>query len=116
MAGDFDQDGVVGLGDLAVLQASMGLTSSSVDLSGDGVVNLADAAIWTRDFGRTSAGLSPPTPDEPASIAGEFVGRTRSGLRATRVRPPHSPREDRLDEAAVDSLMTSVVRRGRHDH
>jgi hypothetical protein len=74
LPGDFDGDGLVGVADLGILQAHLGLsggaTSATGDMNGDGVVNRADAAAFAAQFGKSVA----PGPS-PAAAAAVFAAR-----------------------------------------
>jgi uncharacterized repeat protein (TIGR01451 family) len=58
---DFDNSGVVNVGDLALFKAAFGTTNRLFDLDGNGVVNIGDLAIFKSLFGRPPgpSGLRP---------------------------------------------------------
>jgi hypothetical protein len=111
LTGDFNDDGKVGLLDLAMLQQNLESSATAFDLSGDGTVDRTDAALWTGNFGGRSIAPSPAA----SSAAGDSREQPPS-LRASRRRPPQSPRDDRLDAVAVDRLIARGVRFARHAH
>jgi uncharacterized repeat protein (TIGR01451 family) len=59
--GDFDNNGVVSFGDLALLKLAFGTTNRLYDLDGNGVVSFADLAIFKSIFGKPPgpSGLRP---------------------------------------------------------
>ena len=60
---DFDNDGVVGMSDYALLQAAMGTDQSIYDLNLDGDVSLLDLFVLADEFtGKVDMTLAPPAP------------------------------------------------------
>jgi ELWxxDGT repeat protein len=59
VAGDFNQDGVVGAADYVLWRNSEGGSDlvPSADANGDGAVNSADYEVWRQNFGLTAAAL-----------------------------------------------------------
>lgn len=69
LAGDFNDDGLVGIADLAILQANMGNSGSNLqgDINGDNLVNRLDAALFSQQLGRVRncPAVSAPSPVSP---------------------------------------------------
>lgn len=99
MLGDFNDDGLVGTADLAILQAHLGTATGATaaigDMNGDGAVNRLDAAAFALRFGQGTQLPAGPSPvaapsavvrhkavaTDPAS-ADRLVARRRAVVRA----------------------------------
>jgi len=70
LRGDLDGDGFIGLGDLDVLLANWGQTTSTGDVSGDGIVSTADLDIVRANWGLgTAPAGNVPEPGSAAALA-----------------------------------------------
>lgn len=85
LEGDFNGDGLVGLADLAILQAHIDATGdlaiANGDLNGDGVVNRADLAMFATRFGQfTTLPLPKPSPAAADAVHGNPRARENAPL------------------------------------
>jgi hypothetical protein len=89
MLGDLTGDNLVGLADLAILQAHLGTATGALasqgDLNGDSAINRADAAILAGLFGQGSGAGS------PAASAAAAVVRRAAGARVDALAAQPSP-------------------------
>jgi hypothetical protein len=107
LAGDLNNDGLVGLRDLVLLRNNLGISSGATrgqgDLNGDGAVTLADVAVFTTLFGRTGGTVSATA---AASVVARAVPRDAVGS----VGPAIELRVRRgLTRAAVDTVVDAAV-------
>ncbi|MEX2093005.1 MAG: NosD domain-containing protein [Pirellulales bacterium] len=128
LVGDFDQDGVVGQADLAILQGHMGASGATAldgDMNGDTLVNRTDARLFAQVYGRSALVDPPgPPPAEASPQAADAVMVRLSGARhvepgaiVTLVARRAGHRADgdasRRAIGAVDAAMESMGRRDR---
>ena len=81
LAGDLNNDGYVNSGDLDLVRANWGTTSSAGDANLDGFVNSSDLDIIRANWGRTTAAVAIP---EPATLLLALCGFGAVLLRRTR--------------------------------
>ncbi|MEX2187214.1 MAG: lamin tail domain-containing protein [Pirellulales bacterium] len=119
LLGDLNGDHLVGLADLAILQAHFGIASGALaadgDLNGDGAINRADAALLARQFGKPSTTPLSPSPAAAAivrhvdSVLTERVSQAASELSARtasrRIAASTRNRPMSLTAAAIDASL-----------
>jgi hypothetical protein len=112
VAGDINGDGVVGLSDLAILQANLGRTTPlgivDGDLTGDGVVDRVDVAALAAHYGRVAA---PPAPAAAAALAADAVVAANSRSAITPLDNTRSIRRRiALRTREIDAVFAGDVR------
>jgi hypothetical protein len=118
--GDFTGDGLVGIADLAILQAHLGIPSGATrlmgDMDGDGDVDRTDAASFARQFGRsTIAGIPSPAAWPPSSPLAVVRRAAANGPRLVAARRALSARGvDRLLAEQADESELSATASQRH--
>jgi hypothetical protein len=130
IAGDFNQDGYVGIADLGILQSHLGQSGATAlqgDMNGDTLVNRTDAALFARVYGR-SAFVDPPgpppaeaSPKAADAVLVRLVGSRERVARAPELIAQRSKRtvdasERKRELGRVDAAMESlrlVARRER---
>ena len=124
MAGDLNDDGRVGLLDLAMLQRNYGLAvesaeSAAADLNSDGRVNREDIAVFVSNFGRVSPPPSSVSPSPAASAASAVTQRVSVGHTRRTATSREEPaavgrliaeRNTRRTVRAVDEAMAEFAR------
>lgn len=90
LPGDFNGDGLVGVADLAILQARLGTASEATllsgDMNGDGAVNRLDVAAFVGQFGRGLANGGGSPAAQGSAAAESIVRRPAAQARVTAVR------------------------------